>query len=275
MYICDVCDESFEDKESMSDHIESEHYQHCDMCTESFKKKSQLELHINFAHEIRQEHLMKETSSQTDINDSLEDELKNVKRNFSRLQGMYQEVNESIDKLKNEHTIKILEFEDKLEAEKKENETLRERNDILFKLGGEYIQRHENKKKTDCESKNLEEENPKNPTNEDEVMVVVNMPGNKNQAPPKESSHTQTKNNEPTNGPPNHRNETEGSSLASENVNNTNRTTNKVDAANEQSSRTPPSPPLLRLRSACRRWHWARRRSMTRSSRSAPCFLTR
>ena len=62
---------------------------------------------------------------------------------------MYHEVLEETDKIKSEYEAKLIEANDTITTSKAENEALKEKVDILFKLGKSYLDRVENTKASD------------------------------------------------------------------------------------------------------------------------------
>ena len=63
--------------------------------------------------------------------------------NFERLNTMFQESLEEVDRVKSEYTAKLLEATEKYKVTLQENEELEEKVEILFKLGRGYIDRTE------------------------------------------------------------------------------------------------------------------------------------
>ena len=62
---------------------------------------------------------------------------------FERLNTLFQESLEEVDRVKSEYTAKFNEASEKYRVTLKENEELKEKVEILFKLGRSYIDRVE------------------------------------------------------------------------------------------------------------------------------------
>ena len=67
--------------------------------------------------------------------------LRIMKNNFERLEGMYQEALEETNQVKSEYEARLLQANDSFTVIKAENEVLKERVDILFKLGRSYLEK--------------------------------------------------------------------------------------------------------------------------------------
>ena len=68
-------------------------------------------------------------------------EMKMLRRNFERLEGMYHQSLEEVNQVKSEYEAKLILANDSFRDAKQENETLKERVDILFKLGKSYLEK--------------------------------------------------------------------------------------------------------------------------------------
>jgi uncharacterized C2H2 Zn-finger protein len=88
-----------------------------------------------------------------------EEELRMLRNNFERLEGMYHESLEEVNKVKSEYEARIIIANDNYTVIKTENEVLKERVDILFKLGQSYIEKSNTSagKKTENNSDNYYE----------------------------------------------------------------------------------------------------------------------
>ena len=62
-----------------------------------------------------------------------------MKSNFSRLETMYHQSLDEVNKVKSEYEAKIIIANDNYRVVKTENEVLKERVDVLFKLGRSYL----------------------------------------------------------------------------------------------------------------------------------------
>ena len=76
-------------------------------------------------------------------NMDINDEYRKLKNNFERLNTLYQESLEENDKVKAEYTAKINEATEKYRAALAENVELKEKVEVLFKLGRGYINKVE------------------------------------------------------------------------------------------------------------------------------------
>lgn len=66
-----------------------------------------------------------------------------LKNNFERLESLFQDSLEEVNQVKNEYEARLIEANDKYRQAKSENEELKEKVDVLFKLGRSYINRKE------------------------------------------------------------------------------------------------------------------------------------
>ena len=82
---------------------------------------------------------------------------------------MYQDALDDNNKTKDGYEAKVIDLEERLLAERKENESLKERNDILYKLGDGYIKQVEGK-----QTKSMQDKNNKN---NGQAQSVVNPDG--------------------------------------------------------------------------------------------------
>ena len=85
----------------------------------------------------------------------IKEELRQLKNNFERLESLFQDSLEEVNQVKSEYEAKLIEANDRFRTVKAENEELKEKVDVLFKLGRSYINRKENPPKTNNE--NLDE----------------------------------------------------------------------------------------------------------------------
>ena len=75
----------------------------------------------------------------TEETNDIKEENRQLKNNFERLNTLYQEFLEEGDKVKAEMTAKLHDVTEKYRVTLKENEELKEKVEILFKLGRSYI----------------------------------------------------------------------------------------------------------------------------------------
>ena len=83
----------------------------------------------------------------------LQEEMKQLKNNFERLESLLKDAMEENLKTRSEYEAKLLEANDKLDVSKAENAELQEKVDILFKLGKEYLDKYESKSLAKTEMK--------------------------------------------------------------------------------------------------------------------------
>ena len=69
----------------------------------------------------------------------LKEEHRQLRNNFERLNTLFQESLEEVDRVKSEYTAKLLDANERYRVTLKENEELKEKVEILFKLGRSYI----------------------------------------------------------------------------------------------------------------------------------------
>ena len=84
------------------------------------------------------------TNDDSNETDRLKEELRVLKNNFERLESHFQDSLDEVDKVRSEYEAKLIEANDKFRDAKAENEELKEKVDILFKLGRSYINRNKN-----------------------------------------------------------------------------------------------------------------------------------
>ena len=91
-----------------------------------------------------------------------------LKNNFERLECLFQDSLEEVNQVKSEDEAKLIEANDNLRIAKAENEELKEKVDVLFKLGRSYINK---KDRGSTEQKQLPANVPRN--NEDTIETVT------------------------------------------------------------------------------------------------------
>jgi hypothetical protein len=67
--------------------------------------------------------------------------MKVLRRSFERLELMYHQSLEEVNQVKSEYEAKLIVANDSFRDVKQENEQLKERVDILFKLGKSYLEK--------------------------------------------------------------------------------------------------------------------------------------
>ena len=176
VYKCEMC--AFEETtlDSIQSHILEVHYKPdengrftCDECNYKCDSRQSLKEHFHHEHMEDKEKRETDTTKNNTETENLKQELKLLKNNFKRLEGMFHDSLEEMNKVKSEYEGKLIEANDKYRAIKAENEELKEKVDILFKLGRSYINRNEDKQNKekpspltendDVETVDIEEEN--------------------------------------------------------------------------------------------------------------------
>ena len=144
---CEVCDFTGMSEDIMEDHILEKHARpdvdnlfKCDDCTFKSTDKNA------FGKHYKDMHGSKASNSKSK---KQEEELRMLRNNLERLEGMYHESLEEVNKVKSEYEARLIIANDNFTVIKAENEVLKERVDILFKLGRSYI----DKSKTNAEKK--------------------------------------------------------------------------------------------------------------------------
>ena len=116
---------------------------------------------------FRKEHKKtKATDTNVDSNNEAKDiheEHRQLKNNFERLNNMFQDSLEEVKRVKSEYEAKLIEANEKVRQTVAENEVLKEKVDVLFKLGRSYINRHDLK----------EAAKQKEPTEDDPDIIEV------------------------------------------------------------------------------------------------------
>ena len=159
IYRCDLCEFVCYREGIMEDHILDKHaipdkdnLFKCDDCDFQTTEKNNYGKHFKETHGSEAQNTGLETKN-------LEDKLRILKKNFERLESMYHDSLEETNKVKSEYEARLLQATDNYTAIKAENEVLKERVDILFKLGRSYLN------KTIIEDK-------KHQTEDDKIEVV-------------------------------------------------------------------------------------------------------
>ena len=180
-YHCFLCDFSNKSETEMENHALDQHIDpeedglyHCqDDCEYTSQEKEDLLTHYRRVHKDKENESTPEdelnrhfqavqkskvteiekidlTDKQSEVDETLKvrDELKVLQRNFKRLEGLYQEALDEVNQVKSEYEAKLITANDKFSVIKAENETLKEKVDILFKLGKSYLEKNNNTNKT-------------------------------------------------------------------------------------------------------------------------------
>ena len=134
-----MCDFSGVDEETLVYHILLTHTKPnangffvCEDCEYQTNTKE------NYGNHYKNYHNRCEKIELSSVND---DELKEIKISYERLEKLYHSVLENADKTKAEHELKILQMNDDHVRILKQNEVLQERIEIVYKLGKSYLER--------------------------------------------------------------------------------------------------------------------------------------
>ena len=149
-FVCDVCSYKAVGEDSMENHILENHARpdsdgeyKCDECNFKTKDKYNFGRHYKEVHgsQARMNGVQQpalEARVQEDF-DIIKEENRRLKNNFERLEAMYHESLDEINKVKSEYEAKIIIANENNERLQSENEILKEKVDVLFKLGRSYI----------------------------------------------------------------------------------------------------------------------------------------
>ena len=146
-YTCDVCQLVVTGEESMEDHIldkhalpDSDNKFSCDDCTFQTEDKKNFGKHYKENHGHQAAKIVTGVkSAATEANEKMRRDLKELKNNFERLELMYHESLENVNQVKSEYEAKLILANDNFTVIKAENEVLKEKVDVLFKLGRSYL----------------------------------------------------------------------------------------------------------------------------------------
>ena len=167
IYKCEICAFEGRTRDSIESHILEEHYTpdengkfSCDECSHKCDSRQSLREHFHQEHKDE----LKNTGTNTET-ENAKHELKLLKNNFKRLESMFHDSLEEMDKVKTEYEAKLLEANEKYRATLAENEELKEKVEVLFKLGRSYINRKN-------ETQNNEETLPVTDLDGSEAIVI-------------------------------------------------------------------------------------------------------
>lgn len=146
---CEYCDFEGTDEDTMVEHIIEKHTKKdqnnqipCDTCSYVCNNRNMLLEHFRKEHKKK----TKATDTNVDSNNEAKDiheEHRQLKNNFERLNNMFQDSLEEVKRVKSEYEAKLIEANEKVRQTVAENEVLKEKVDVLFKLGRSYINRHD------------------------------------------------------------------------------------------------------------------------------------
>ena len=145
-FVCESCPYEDSNADTMKEHVIEEHGTKdqngeytCYDCNLRCDKKENLVKHYRQKH--KKNRPADDNKTPDDIN--LKEEHRLLKNNFERLNALFQETLEELDSVKADFKIKLDEVTEKYREAKIENEELKEKVDILFKLGRGYISKAE------------------------------------------------------------------------------------------------------------------------------------
>ena len=151
-YDCKMCDFEGTTETIMENHILEKHFKPneenlfcCDECNYKSENRDQLLKHYRCKHKENSDDQVEIESVQTANTDErkAKEELRVLKSNFQRLEVLFKNSVEEVKTVKSEYEAKLIEAHDKFRTVKAENEELKEKVDVLFKLGRSYINRKE------------------------------------------------------------------------------------------------------------------------------------
>ena len=145
---CNMCNFEGATVGIMENHVIEKHFSpdengqfQCDECEHKCNTRKELKEHYQAEHGLTGDKYEDDNSAQNQRN--LEEELRLLKNHFQRLESLFKETSEELEKVKTDYEAKLTEANDKFRTVKAENEELKEKVDVLFKLGRSYINRKE------------------------------------------------------------------------------------------------------------------------------------
>ena len=137
---CDVCKFTANTEDLMENHILDKHARpdlsgqfECDDCEYKTKDKS------DFGKHYKNMHGSNSSKNEANTVSKLKEDLRILQNNFERLEMMYRDALEEVNTVKAEYESKLIKANDSFASAKAENETLKEKVDVLFKLGRTYL----------------------------------------------------------------------------------------------------------------------------------------
>ena len=148
-YTCDVCGYIAISEDVMENHILEKHARpdsdgkyRCDDCDFLTDEKSVFGKHFKDVHGSKAN---KDGHSRTKPTE----EMRILQHNFERLEIMYQDSLEEVNNVESEYEARLIKANDNYIVVKAENEVLKEKVDVLFKLGRSYINNSVKQRSTD------------------------------------------------------------------------------------------------------------------------------
>ena len=188
-FVCTMCYFEGTNVTMMENHILEKHCTpdennqfSCDECNDRFESKDNLIRHYRSTHKEEQSDQVDRAPTEVSndgVNTTeerrLNEELRTLKNNFQRLEQLFKSSVEEVEKVKSDYEAKITEANDKYRMVKAENEALKEKVDVLFKLGRSYINRNEtdNLEKPGTEKKTKEDTNVNRKGTENDDIEIV------------------------------------------------------------------------------------------------------
>ena len=159
-YTCEMCSFEGTTVTIMQNHILEKHFSpdennmfSCDECTYKCENREQLRKHFGEQHQENGIVEPSDTSRDTANESKLKEEIRLLTNNFQRLESMFQDSLEEVGQVRSEYEAKLIEANDRFRVVKAENEELKEKVDVLFKLGRSYINRKESSVNTEKREK--------------------------------------------------------------------------------------------------------------------------
>ena len=187
---CRYCLQELKDKDDLKKHIETQHIYDCEMCRYTGTGEETMEDHIlekhahpdengmykcnecafqsgdkyRFGEHHKTTHGSQSVKPNSNIGNKsfeeterLKNELRQLKNNMGRLETIYHEALEETNNIKSEYEAKLIKANDELSVVKAENEALKEKVDILFKLGRSYLDKTKQKEKDETQTNDTKE----------------------------------------------------------------------------------------------------------------------
>ena len=147
-YSCDCCGHLAISEDAIENHIlekharpDSEGEYKCDECEYRTKEKSNFGKHYKEGHgsKSRNKVICIDSTKSKDEFEKLQEDNRLLRNNFERLEALYHDALEENNKIKSEYEAKLITCNDNYERAQSENEILKEKVDVLFKLGRSYL----------------------------------------------------------------------------------------------------------------------------------------
>ena len=192
-----MCQKTCRSKEELIKHMSLHFVQktfQCTKCDSPFSSIDSLVNHVSATHTNLE-------NTQTDLNKcegtcdklkSVEAKLDEYENNYERLKSIYKESIDEQSKLKDSYEEKLAKANEKLSEYVAEITALKEKNEVLYKLGKIYIDNHEASMKTN-QPDTRKDADSSNSNEVTEVEVVTEVQGNINNSNPNTSTSSSRK----------------------------------------------------------------------------------